>query len=554
MGQCLSCGSSKPVDGSASSGGSCPTLKGTSWVPQVSGVTPSNHDSSVTLSESVVQTSGPITGLAQAAPSSREVQVTIDMTQDLGASGSLTLIGQVTQYPSSLSGNAFAYLVSLNDGTNEYINLTRSGSGGDCAASGYYTCSGGTCTANSSCSVTWPSAYFNRTHWEERQGISNSAINLPSINVFPTCNWSGGSGQSVSDPTCAFNSNFFPGGISPARLRYGVNYTARYLLLADRYASLSGQTANLKITAIKKTSTRTSPGGAFDINLILVGSNNIKASRTAKGQQNLNTLAAQISDYYSQASTNLKLGAVHAIEWPCDSGGDQYSTTSVSELPELFSASSLLVPSSYEKTAANVFLVSAIEDDSDGANSNLTILGIDGAIPGPLVNGTASSGMVISTFDALDTYNSNCSSSQASCPLTQQDSSFFQLGTTVAHELGHYFGLNHLSEATGTSHDFVLDTPICTATTNVGGSQYITNTSCRVSDTHVFSGTGTTCSTSCPTYSSSSGLFCASALACEFNYMMWWTGKNFHASTGGSDGTLFSSYEGAIINYHPLVQ
>ena len=558
-----SCGSSEgtvtatdgvSTDPTLSASVPCADLTGTAWTPSVPGISSSYHDSTVTLSQSTIQTSGLITGLAQAAPISREIAVTVDMNQDLGPLGSLTLMAQVNSFPASLSGSAFAYLVSLSDGTNEYIHLARAGTGGDCAAAGYYQCSSSVCTANTSCTISAPSAFVDRTHWEQHQTFSNSAENSPSINIFPTCNWTAGSNSYPADPSCAFNSTFFAS--SPSRLRYGVNYTARYILLADSYSTLGlSYTAGLTVTVVKKTNPKTSPGGAVDVNFILVGADNVQASRTTKGKQNLNTLAAAVVQNYSQSNMNLKIGTVRGFEWGCASGGDDVADIVVSDIGTLFAGSGALLSSTLATQAVNVFLVNTIQNDSSGSNSNLTILGIDGAIGGPVVNGTAVSGLAVSTFGDLDGYNPHCSTSVAVCPLTQQEESFFQLGDTVTHEMGHYFGLNHLSESSGATHDLVQDTPICTQKQSVSGSQYITLNSCRTLDTNIFSGTSSTCNANCGgSYSPSLGQFCATATACEFNYTMWWTSKNFNETTGASDGSILSQQEAGIINYHPLVQ
>jgi hypothetical protein len=536
----------------------CPGLGGTPWVPQVSNASPSNHNGSMTLSQTEIQAFGPITGLAQPAPESREISVTIDMSQDLGPTGSLTLMAQVVSLPPFFNANVFAYLTSLSDGTNEYVNLARAGTGGDCAASGYYVCPGTVCTSNPNCKINWPSAYTDREHWEQHQGYASSAENLPSINTFPTCNWTGGSGQSATDPSCAFNTQFFPTGITPNRLRYGVNYTAKYVLISDSHAVVNGRNAGMKVTVLKKANPNTAIGGAVDVNFILVGTKNVNASRTAKGQQNLNTAVTAVADYYAQSNSNIKLGTVRGVEWPCDSGGDQYANVDVSNLGKLFSNAVGILPPGSDAKAINVFLVSTIVDSSADANSNLTILGVDGAIGGPATNGTAVSGMAVSTFEILDQYNPNCGSSNATCPLTQQEESFFQLSDTITHEMGHFFGLNHLSERDGKSHDFVRDTPVCTAADVIGQKSYLTIHSCLLSDTNIFSGTSTTCLQNCAsyttTYSPLGGQFCPLAQACQFNNVMWWTTKNFDEKTGNSDGVKFSAQQGIIMNFHPLVQ
>ncbi|MEO5970630.1 MAG: M43 family zinc metalloprotease [Bdellovibrionia bacterium] len=552
------CGAATTTTTPSSSSASCVALTGNAWVPAVPGVAPSNHDASVTLSQSVINTIGPVVALNQPVPLGKEIPVSIDMTEDLGQYGSLTLMAQTVNFPASLGGDAFAYLVSLNDGVNELVNLSRAGTGNDCAAKGYYTCNGGSCSVNSSCTINSPSAFFNRNNWEQHQGAGNSAVNNPSINIFPTCNWAGGSTGSTSSPACGFNSTFFPTSppiaATPKRLRYGTTYTARYALLSDSWASPLSDTSGLKVTVVKKTSTRSTPGGATDINIILVGNSNINASRTAKGQQNLNTLLNDVAEHFKQTGTGVGIGKVNAIEWPCSTGGENYSNPDVSVLGNLFAAGASVIPAGLDTKAINVFLVSTISDESY-SNSNLTILGVDGAIGGPVMNGTAVSGMVVSTFDQLAKLNSNCPSAAATCILAQQDGDSFELSSTIAHEMGHFFGLNHLSESDGASHDAIIDTPICTATQTIGGTAYATLNACRTSDSNTFPINSKTCSADCGgSYNASSGTFCRDAISCQFNYLMWWTTKNFSSSTGSSDNNLFSTSQGGIINYHPIVQ
>jgi hypothetical protein len=547
------CGSAAPASSATSSSSACVTLTGTPWVPAVPGVATTNHDSTVSLSQTVLSATGPVVGLGQAVPAGKEISVSIDMSSDLGQYGSLTLIAQTTAFPSALQGDAFAYLVSLNDGVNELVNLGRAGSASDCAASGYYTCVGGSCSINSSCAITSPSAFFDRTHWEQHQGASSSAANDPSVNIFPTCNWGGGTATATASPSCGFNSTFFPAS-TPIRLRYGGNYTAKYALLSDSYSTLSGYTSGLKVTVVKKTSTRATLGGAVDLNVILVGNSNINASRTSKGKQNLNTLLKGVVDTYVQANAGIKVGTINAVEWPCSSGGEAYSDPDVSNLGAMFIAGGAVIPSGLDTKAINIFLVSSIAD-KNSSDTNLTILGVDGAIGGPVMNGTAESGMVVSTFDQLATLNSNCPSSAAVCSLALQDDNSFELSSTIGHEMGHFLGLNHPSESDGASHDAVIDTPICTATVSLSGTSYATLNSCRVSDSNVFPVTSKTCNTDCGnSYSASSGSFCPTATSCQFNYIMWWTTKNFWPATGASDGNLFSSGQGGIMSYHPIVQ
>ena len=146
-------------------GMTCPDISGDAWVPSVPGVSASNHNSVAQISQQVITGSGGVVGLGQAAPTSAEIPITIDMTSALGGNGSLTLQAEVTSFPSQLAGWGYAVLVSLKDTNNrEWINLPRNGSSSDCVQSGYFLCSNGDCSnPNPNCSPTWPSAYSSRS-------------------------------------------------------------------------------------------------------------------------------------------------------------------------------------------------------------------------------------------------------------------------------------------------------------------------------------------------------------------------------------------------------
>lgn len=532
----------------------CSALKsGTSWTPNVSGVASSNHDASVTLSSQTINTSGPVTGYSQAAGSGQELTASFTVPSDLGAFGSFVLTAEVTSYPSGLRGVGYPHLVYLSDGTNEYLNLARSGTGGDCAQSGYYTaCSSSGCTRNSACTISWPSAYLSRSQWEDRQ----FAGSFMSVNTFPTCNWTGGNVPPSNYPQCAFNQTFFPAAPTPVRLRSGVTYTAKYVIIDIGDASVSGKTASLAVTVTRKTDTTASVGGAVDLNVILVGNDNINASRTTLGQRNLNSLLNTVVTQLGQTNSNLSVGGVTSYEWACENGADAYVDVGASDLPTMFKEGSALLSGAVAGRSLNVFIVSTISNDFAGVASNATILGISSAIGGPPLNGTVLSGLAFSSFNKLATYNPNCSSTGTSCTLSTQERDFVNMGGTITHELGHFLGLNHPSEYDGTAHDGVYDTPICTAKDNTvsPANTYITIKSCLTVDSNTYPPTGLTCSSACGAYSTSSGIFCPTKLECQFNHVMWYTNKNFKEGTSNGDGNLFSPNSGTLINYSPYVQ
>ena len=521
----------------SSSSSSCGAPTDAGWTPNVSGVSSGNHDSTVSVSTTSTTVNGVLIGIKDPAPASKEVSVSIDMSQDLGTYGSLLIQAETISMPTGYTGSAYPLLVSLNDGTNELINLARAGSGNDCAQLGYYTCVGSTCSLNPSCTITAPSAYGSTKHWSLHQINGGSGQSGMSLNQFPTCNWTGGTGGSLTFPACAFNSNFFTGG----KLRTGT-YTAKFIVLAERYASVSGSPqAGVKVTVVKKTDS--TAGGAIDLNFILVGSSNVNAAHTSKGRQNLDTLAKTIVDYLGVSNVGIKVGAVNAIEYGCDQGGDSFASLNVDAAGGLFVKSSSVVPSSTEGKAINIFLINSIT--SSGGSG--TVVGIDGSLPGPVVNGTPVSGVLVSTFEILASMNASCTAGADTCPVSQRDRNFWILQSATSHELGHYLGLQHTTESDATLHDATPDTPICT---NLQGG-VLTVSSC-LADTNTLS--GVKCSDNCTSYSSSSGTFCPNIVECAFNHLMFWTSKNFKEGTGNSDGNLFSANSGVVMNYHPVVR
>ena len=415
-------------DGNSQSVTAARQLTGSPWVPNVSGAGAANHDPNVTVTKTVLPSvPGPLTGLGQGW-TGNEISVDIDMTEDLGDYGSFTLLAVPTGFPSSLQGGAYPVLTYLYDGTNELVNLSRSGAG-NCMSAGAYTCTGQNCTDNDSCSIGWPSAYFDRTHWLQHQ-LNTAFTSYVSVNTFPTCNWTTGtmdpsSSNPYSNPECAFNTNFFVSN----KLVSGVHYTARYVLLTDSYASITGYDAGVQVSLIKKSKNVDTNSGALDLNLIFVGYDVSQASRNAKGQINLDSMLTQLQSFYGIPGVNVKLGAINAYEW---TDGDQYADLTTEQFGQMAAAASSIVQPSSEGKAINVFFV-------DSVTGNSSLLGESGGIGGPMVNGLPNSGVVVSTFGKLDQFNSECNA--APCALTQIDYDFATIEQTLAHELGHYLGL-----------------------------------------------------------------------------------------------------------------
>src|SRR3712207_262720 len=58
-------------------------LTGTSWSPSPAGASEANRDSSVQITKTEYTATGSLVGAGQAAPASKEITISIDMSQDL---------------------------------------------------------------------------------------------------------------------------------------------------------------------------------------------------------------------------------------------------------------------------------------------------------------------------------------------------------------------------------------------------------------------------------------------------------------------------------------
>ncbi len=102
----------------------------------------------------------------------------------------------------------------------------------------------------------------------------------------------------------------------------------------------------------------------------------------------------------------------------------------------------------------DLFLVTRF---TDPATSRGTVVGVDGAVPGPAtVDGTVVSGVVVSAEDL------GAGTCQPSLDLTR--CGVDRVAYVAAHESGHYLGLYHPTESSGASFDPLSDTPRCECT------------------------------------------------------------------------------------------
>ena len=189
--------------------------------------------------------------------------------------------------------------------------------------------------------------------------------------------------------------------------------------------------------------------GTMDVNLYLVTDRYTAASAAADAS--MTRMRATLQTYLSRAG--IALGAVTFVDASAAVKTRYAAGVSVDDLGPCGEVATVLrlAPAG---TAMSLFLVNSLNSQAGG----YTVVGQDGAIPGPAtVGGTVASGALLS-IASLD-FTSTPTACQGAINLSGCGADF--TGYVGAHEAGHYLGLYHVSESTGTLFDPVKDTPTC---------------------------------------------------------------------------------------------
>jgi hypothetical protein len=190
--------------------------------------------------------------------------------------------------------------------------------------------------------------------------------------------------------------------------------------------------------------------GRLDLDVYLATSDGAGGPRLTAAQAAASPALARafgtLASYLGQAGLCLDTVTFHDLpDWARQRfASTEYAGTGCDEVSQLFRLS--LVPS----PNVQLFLVDELVSSLPAQPG--TLLGVDGAIPGPSgAPGGPTSGAVASLGDLVP-----CSG-----PISLLGCEADLLGYVGAHEVGHWLGLFHTTEATGTQFDPLEDTPRC---------------------------------------------------------------------------------------------
>ncbi len=134
----------------------------------------------------------------------------------------------------------------------------------------------------------------------------------------------------------------------------------------------------------------------------------------------------------------------------------QHATVNIDSTGPCDELSQLFTLAQAQSASIHLFLVDALEVTDDG--DTFQVVGIDGSIPGPSgVPGTVNGGAVVTLA------NFGAGECDGGLDITRCGTD--HLAYILAHEAGHWLGLYHTTERSGTLFDPLADSPTCACAT-----------------------------------------------------------------------------------------
>ena len=240
------------------------------------------------------------------------------------------------------------------------------------------------------------------------------------------------------------------GGFAPGSWSFTVN---DFALECITTAGCDGGTASSTYDVSVLTKPGQTPSAVtIDVAFYLVGAGGV-TSASAPGDSHVKRMVQTLGTLFDNAG--ICLGTVTFWDIPSWAQTQYANSIDLDRTGPCDNLSQMSTLARDENTL-NFFLVGSISATLEGG----TVVGIDGAIPGPSsIGGTVHSGAAVS---AADLSSGSCSGS-----LNLGACGADVVGYVAAHEGGHWLGLYHTSENDGESFDPIADTPTCVCDTCV---------------------------------------------------------------------------------------